>query len=215
MPPSPLKTVLLSSLIATILATILAATIFGGYRLHVLRAKRAATVAFLAEYAAEWRTSDLEYAGQILADFQNLQEQLLTGEHEAFPLLYSANINPAPDVFPDDPAVMTLRWLEEGFNVDGFDLYVNNELKATISGWRAQNARLGDDNVKLFGSHYGRYVLVDIPLDLSPDPRNNRDIVRLPRAALLGNVTIQLRLDEPVGSKVAVLVESSVSSSEQ
>lgn len=102
----------LKIIIGAVAITALVAGSFTVYKLLDVRDRRATTADFLMEDIESWRSSKLEHASQILADTRSALAKVRSGDYIPFPLLYSANINRTPAVFPKDPPVMTIRWLE-------------------------------------------------------------------------------------------------------
>ena len=93
---------------------------------------------------------------------------------------------------------------------DGFDLYVDGKLKASVTGWKQENEKEHEGLLELFANRYDRFIFVDIPTNPSHKTDNNRDVVRLSEMEIRGKLEIQLRLNKPCDARLPVFVSEEV-----
>lgn len=182
---------------------------WNAYQMHV---RRAATIASLREELARWEGTDAKYRQSVAKQQEDAVDSLMGWQIEELdePRLYTAYISSAGPFNPDDAPTLTLGWLESGFEVDGFDLYVNGQLKASVTGWKQQYKKQQAELEEIFGIRYDRYGFVDVPTDPSHEVSDNRDVIRLSDMEVRSKLEVQLRTSKPIGPKVPVVVAEDV-----
>lgn len=182
------------------------------YHTYVFYARRMATIALMSENLKRWQGFDEAYGKRVASGIQSVLDELedsIVPDLDP-PRLYAAYIDPAPSIYPDDAPILTLCWLEYDCDVDGFDLYSEGGLCATITGWNAEADADREALLELHDNTYDRFIFVDVPFSSAHECHNNRDVVRLTQDQLQGNLEIQLRTDGPCGPRIVLAVADSV-----
>jgi hypothetical protein len=131
----------------------------------------------------------------------------------AKPVPLLAYISPAPDVFPDDPPILTLIWLEAAQVTDGVVLETAGETEedepqeiARVTGWA--NALSDEEMQKVFEGRFDRFAFVDVLIDGDAAPDHARDMVRITWKQLAPKLTARLLYDSKATDAVPVHVGS-------
>ncbi len=162
------------------------------------------TAAELRETLQVMRSASLGLEDSVLDRFERDIDQLEANHMPKLgrPVPLLAYIGPAPEVYLDDPPILTLYWLEAGQTTDGLVLETVSETTddqtgdektaeiARVTGWA--NALSSAQLQELYGERFERYILVDVLIDDQPPAANNRDMVRITQEQLASTLTARL-----------------------
>ena len=185
---------------------------FSIYRVETLRERREATLESLRDWLQAWQRSDRSYARDLADRTQVAIDSIESGDADLSrrPFIYAAYITPSYDSNLNNAHVLTLLWLEDGFDVDGCHLYVNGELTSSLSGWRQQDIQQTEELRALFGNRYDRFRHVDVLTSESQHSSNNRDVVRLTASEIGSKLEVQLHSSTQESNRVRVLISEEV-----